>query len=366
MVCPLTEKILKTHLLLLDFVLKEWLLFASAAGLVVTSLYLERVPSYSLDELQFVFLLSVLFVAVRGLERSGLTQWISRILERGRFLSPKLVLVTFVLSMLVTNDVALIIMVPLTLTLDTHRKDMLVILEALSANAGSALTPFGNPQNLFIYWSYGIRPGVFLSEIAPFSVTFLVVLVLASLLLPLKNGGDSAPERTRVRSAAWLYTAFLLVLILAVLRILPVWIAALIIVYAVFFDRKSLKIDFPLLLTFICFFGLAENMKALLPANIEHSGHIFTFSALASQIISNVPATLLFAKFTSQWQALLWGSNVGGFGSLVGSLANLIAYRLYVTHESAHDKVAFTIRFMALGYVAFSLGLGLYFLVQRT
>ena len=106
-------------------------------------------------------------------------------------------------------------------------------------------------------------------------------------------------------------------------------------------------------------------MKSIFAANLENAGHIFIFSALASQVISNVPATLLFAKFTTQWKALLWGANVGGFGSLVGSLANLIAYRLYTSHKDTHNPAAFTTKFIIIGYLAFFIGIGLYFGMEK-
>jgi len=85
-------------------------------------------------------------------------------------------------------------------------------------------------------------------------------------------------------------------------------------------------------------------------------------SAAASQFISNVPAVLLLAKATTQWQALLWGANVGGFGSLVGSLANLIAYKLYIRHENTNNTALFTAKFFIIGYAAFFVGVSLYFL----
>jgi Na+/H+ antiporter NhaD/arsenite permease-like protein len=107
-----------------------------------------------------LFILFVLFVVVKGLQRSGLLLRLSQRIEGGQFIPLKLVIATFCLSMLVTNDVALTVIVPLTLFLNIDRKDVLVILEALAANAGSALTLFGNPQNLFIYWFYQILQGL--------------------------------------------------------------------------------------------------------------------------------------------------------------------------------------------------------------
>ncbi len=356
---------MKTRALFLDFILKEWLLFASAIGLIVTSIYSHHIPSFSVEEFEVIFILAVLFITVKGLERSGLILRLSQLLEQGKLVSLKLVVATFLLSMLITNDIALIVIVPLTLLLNTNRKDILVILEALAANSGSALTPLGNPQNLFIYWFYGIRPETFILSIATFSVAFLILLILISLFIRTTNNKVSNLKTTKIKYTAFVYGALLLILILTVLHIIPVLIGVLVIVYTAVFDRRSLKIDYTLLLTFICFFGLAENMKILFSFNIEHSEHIFIFSALASQIIGNVPTTLLFAKFTAQWKALLWGSNVGGFGSLVGSFANLIAYKLYITHKSANNIASFTIKFMVLGYVAFLIGIGLYFSMGR-
>ncbi len=308
-----------------------------------------------------LFLLLALFVAVKGLEHDGLITRLSAAIERGRLVPLKLVVATFFLAMVVTNDVALLVVVPLTLALEVDRKGILVILEALAANAGSALVPIGNPQNLFIYWFYGLSPVEFVVAIAPFSLLFLALLVIASLAVRVRNGEARPASRHGGRSFTLAYAALLLLVILAVLRVVPVAAGALVLAFALLFDRRSLRIDFALLVSFLFFFGLAENLKVLLGPRLEHSGHVFLLSALASQIMSNVPAAVLFAKFTSQWKALLWGSNVGGFGSLVGSLANLIAYKLYVSDQRTEDAVAFTTAFLVLGYAAFLAGIGLYF-----
>jgi len=149
--------------------------------------------------------------------------------------------------------------------------------------------------------------------------------------------------------------------LLVVVRILPFAAVVPPILYALIFDRKALGVDYPLLATFLFFFGFADNIKALVSPMIEHSGHVFLFSALTSQAMSNVPATLLFGKFTADWKALLWGVNVGGFGSLFGSLANLIAYRVYVSRDGATDTKSFTAKFLLAGYAAFSLSVAIYF-----
>ncbi len=351
---------MKTQVIFVDFILKEWLVIASAAGLILTIFSTRHFPVYSTQEIQVLFILFVLFVTVSGLQKSGLILKIAQNIEKGKAIPLKLVITSFFLSMLVTNDIALIVIVPLTLSLNVNRKDILVILEALAVNAGSALTPFGNPQNLFIYWFYAIHPYTFIKTIAPFSLVFFGLLIVFSLLVKTKSGMQEKVIQ-KVNKKAYIYGILLFIVLLTVLHVLPVSTGILTILFALIFDRKALRIDYALLFSFLFFFGIADNLKLMLATEINHSRHIFLFSALSSQIMSNVPATLLFAKFTSNWQALLWGVNTGGFGSLVGSLANLIAYKLYVTHEDTSNTASFTVKFLVMSYIAFFIAIGLYF-----
>lgn len=355
---------MKAQATFIDFVLREWLVIASGVGLALTTFYTKHFPVYSANEMQVLFILFVLFVAVNGLRKSGLILKIAQSIEKGKVIPLKLVVATFFLSMLVTNDIALIVIVPLTLSLNINRKDILVILEALAANSGSALTPVGNPQNLFIYWFYGIHPYRFIKTIAPFSLVFLGLLIVSSLLVKIRNGLQENQVQ-KINKKAYIYEVLLIVVLLTVFHVLPVFSGFSVILFALIFDRRALRVDYALLFSFFFFFGIADNLKIMLASEISHSGHIFLFSALASQIMSNVPATLLFAKFTANWQALLWGTNAGGFGSLFGSLANLIAYKIYVTHEGANNTAIFTRRFLIMGYMALFVSIGLYFLLYR-
>jgi len=353
---------LKLRATFIDFVLKEWLLILSIIGFVLLSLYTRHFPAFSINELQVLFILFVLFVTVNGLQKSGLILKIAQSIEKGKLIPLKLVLATFFLSMLITNDIALMVIVPLTLSLNINRKDILVILEALAANAGSALTPIGNPQNLYIYWFYNIHPFTFIKTISPFSLFFLVLLIISSIFIvtqkELKKG-----KIQKLNKKAYIYGIWLVIVILIVFRILPVSIGIGVIFFSVIFDRKTLYIDYALLFSFFFFFGIADNLKNIMASKISHSTHIFLLSILTSQIISNVPATLLIAKFTSNWQALLWGVNSGGFGSLFGSLANLIAYKLYIVHNK-NSNIIFTIKFLTIGYLALFISISLYFLIH--
>jgi len=353
-------------IVLIDFILKEWLLLASGAGLLLTSLHAGHPPAYSALEIQVLFILFALLVTVKGLQRSGIIARIAHGMERGKVIPLKLVAATFFLSMLVTNDVALIVIVPLTLAIDIDRRDILVILEALAANAGSAFTPFGNPQNLFIYWFYDLHPAAFITSIAPFSSLFLVLLLAASLALKTRAGIQETAAAPAVHVSVYPYAAGLAIVLLSALHGLPAAAGSVVILYALLRDRATLRIDYPLLLTFFFFFGLAGNLQGMLSSGIRESGHVFLLSALASQIMSNVPATLLFTRFTTDWEALLWGANAGGFGSLFGSLANLIAYKIYITDKSTDNPASFTMKFLLFGYLAFFLAMGLYFSLRTT
>jgi len=347
----------------IGFILKEWLLLMAGTGFVLTSIYTKHLPSFSRDELQVLFILFSLFVAVRGLQSSGFVLQIAQKIERGSAIPLKLVLATFALSLLVTNDVALIVIVPLTLSLNIGRKDILVILEALAANAGSALTPFGNPQNLFIYWFYQLQPLEFIRTIAPFSLTFLVLLAAASFFTGTGRNETGTTALQKVEKTAYAHGILLVCILLSVLRMLPVSLGLLVLLFALLFDRRALRIDYGLLLMFLLFFGIANNVETMLGSKIGTIKNVFLLSAFSSQAISNVPAALLFSKFTPHWEALLWGVNTGGFGSLFGSLANLIAYRIYVADETTGDTASFTMRFLAIGYAAFLIAIGLYFLL---
>ncbi len=351
----------------IGFVLREWLLSASVVLCLLTTAWRGQGPAWSMDEAQVLVVLFALFVAVKGVERSGALSWIARRVERGNRLSLKLVLTTFVLSMLVTNDAALVVMVPLTLALRIDHKDMLVILEALAANAGSALTPFGNPQNLFIYWHYGLSPSEFMLAILPFVIFFLLLLGFSAMLFrarPVFSAG-ALPEACVDISAAFFYVLMLVFVILTVLRVMPVWANIVVVAYVYLFDKGTLRIDYALLLSFFFFFGIADNLSAIFATHMEHPMNVFLISAAASQVISNVPAAVVMAEFTANWKALLWGTSVGGFGSLVGSLANLIAYRFYVNSEETGRSMAFTMKFLLYGYFAFGAGVVLNYMISR-
>ncbi len=351
----------------LSWVAKVWawlraevLLVVAALGLITTTAYLRRIPTYTQADAQVIFLLWALFVTTRGLQRHGLLAHLAARLERGGHLALKLTLATFGLAMLVTNDVALVSVVPLTMLLHTPARLWIVILEALAANAGSALSPFGNPQNLFLYWFYGLSAQDFVRVVGPLAGASGIGLAGAAWLVDRRQSLPApATALPSVSRRAWVYAGGLVLLILAVLRWLPLWVGWGPILYALAFDRPTLRVDYALLVTFGCFFGFTDNLRLILAHVLAHPQHVFLLAVALSQGLSNVPTALLLADFTPRWQALLWGVNVGGFGTLWASLANLIAYRAYAQADP-RGRRAWLVRFHLLSFVALLLGVLLY------
>ena len=261
-----------------------------------------------------------------------------------RSLSLALVYITFIGSMFLANDMALLTFLPLgyiSLSATGKEKYMapIFIFQNIAANLGGMLTPFGNPQNLYIYTKFNIPTGQFMGVMAlPFALS-IVLFTLCCFFIPkealtLTDASDEKiiPSRTIFNLVLFALT------ILTVFRIIPYYVCLPVIFVAVFAtDKKALtKVDYPLLLTFVCFFLLAGNV-----ARIEAVSKFFSFllekntlltSVLSCQVISNVPSAILLSEFTTNWKELLVGVNIGGVGTLISSLASLITFREYTSH----------------------------------
>lgn len=261
-----------------------------------------------------------------------------------------LVYITFIGSMLIANDMALITFLPLgCFILNTvNKKEYMAftfIMQNIAANLGGMLTPFGNPQNLYLYSHFNIENSEFLKiMLPPFVIS--IALITACCIIFVKNEELSLPDnRIEIKKGRTvLYIALFILSILIVFRSVPYWIG-LVIIPAVLFvaDRKALKmVDYPLLFTFVFFFIFSGNM-----ARIEIVRNVFSmllekstllFSILSCQIISNVPSAILLSQFTSNYKDLLLGVNIGGVGTLISSLASLITFREYVKYNPHKTK----------------------------
>ncbi len=344
------------------FFTEEWLMSLSLAGVIIASAVLRTLPRYTPDQLIPIFLLWALFVAVKGIELSGMLSNLSLYLERGRLLAPKLVIISFVLSIILSIDVTLVSLLPLVLSMQIKEKNQLVLLVAFTAHVGAALTPFGTPQNLFIFSFYQLEVMPFIHVIAPFSFGLFALFLLLSFFLPITRKNRITEQKIHTDFLqGMLYLLTLTIVVLAVLRICPWYGGFIALLSALFFNKNALKVDYPLLFTFLLFLGLANELKSVLAHYIEHPTHIFLLSSLLSQLISNVPSTLLLHQFTPEWEALLWGTNVGGFGTPVAALANLITYRIYAAQNSKTQNMRFLLQMILWGFVVYGIGLLLYF-----
>lgn len=256
-----------------------------------------------------------------------------------------LVYITFIGSMLIANDMALLTFLPLGyLVLTNTKKEKYMIftfvMQNVAANLGGMLTPFGNPQNLYLYSKFSIPTLEFMGiMVIPFAISVLLITVCCLIFVkkePLTFEGETArPEPKRTA----LYLVLFALSIIMVFRVIPYWIGLpVVILVLLIFDRKALAaVDYPLLLTFVFFFIFAGNM-----ARIEAVRSFFSyllglntllFSVLSCQIISNVPSAILLSQFTDNYAPLLIGVNIGGVGTLISSLASLITFREYCSHN---------------------------------
>ncbi len=261
-----------------------------------------------------------------------------------------LVYITFIGSMLIANDMALLTFLPLgyiVLVSTKNEKYMAFtfIMQNIAANLGGMLTPFGNPQNLYLYTKFNIPNGEFMSIMAaPFIVSIILITICCIVFT---KPEPIILDDEQVKLSPRRVTLYLLLLVLAiaiVFRGVPYWIGLIIIpAVLIFADRKALKmVDYPLLLTFVFFFIFSGNL-----ARIDMVQHFFEMllerstlivSTLSCQVISNVPTAILLAQFTDNYHELLIGVNIGGVGSLVASLASLITLREYSKHNAEKTK----------------------------
>lgn len=267
-----------------------------------------------------------------------------------RLLFLLLVFITFLGSMIIANDMALITFLPLgyfalSVTHKERYMAYLFILQNISANLGGMLTPFGNPQNLYLYSYFDIPTDEFLSVMAPPFACAVCLLSLACLFV--KNEKLTITDRFDTplnRRRAALYLALFFLSILIVFRVLDALLGLILITSALLFlDREAVKmVDFPLLLTFCFFFVFSGNLSRIPAVHTLFerllSRDAFLISTASSQVISNVPSAILLSRFTEDWKALLLGVNVGGVGTLISSLASLITFREFCVLYPGHRR----------------------------
>lgn len=274
-----------------------------------------------------------------------------------------LVGITFFGSMILANDMALLTFIPLTLCLieQTHEDKyapIIITLQVIAANLGGMLTPFGNPQNMYIYSFFKIDPLEFMSiMLRPFIVS-IILIVLTILVIKNKPIIDHHQDKIDVDKGRIILNSILFIFaLIVVFRVLPTWIGLIVVlIISLISDYKCLiKVDYGLLLTFCFFFVFAGNMarvpvvKNFIESIYLH--HELVVSVASCQLISNVPSAILLSQFTSNYQMLLRGVNIGGLGTIIASLASLIALKQYVNKYHKFKGYLITFELINFSYL---------------
>lgn len=370
----------------LDFIKKETVLTIAWILAIVSAFFIPPNLQYlGYIDFRSLGILWSLMVVMEGFKKIGVFDHIgNQLLKRTKKvweLASVLVFLCFFLSMLITNDVALITFVPFTIYILTQIQIPqllipVIVLQTLAANLGSMLTPIGNPQNLYLFGLSGMSIVSFVALMAPYTGATMVLLIIAILFL--RNKDQSIPsdlpeppvnEEKNRRSGIWIYGVLFIIALLVVLRLIPYWLLCLIVLAAVFiFDKKVLvSIDYALLFTFIGFFILTGNLGNIpsisrFLTNMIAGREVLT-GVVASQFISNVPAALLLSGFTSDYNSLIIGVNLGGLGTLIASMASLISYKA-LAHAYNEKKGRYFLLFTIMNFLFLGILLGLWFILK--
>ncbi len=274
-----------------------------------------------------------------------LARKVVRLFKNARMSVLALVYITFIGSMLIANDMALLTFLPLGFfVLSTTRKEKYMsftfIMQNIAANLGGMLTPFGNPQNLFLYTKFEIPNGEFMRIMAPPFVFSVVLITLCCIVFVKPEPLSLDDEKIHLPTGKTVLYLLLFALAIAIVfRGIPYWIGLLVIPAVLLFaDRKALAaVDYPLLFTFVFFFVFAGNMGRIEAVRRFFSGllqrNTLIVSVISCQFISNVPSAVLLSQFTANYPDLLVGVNIGGVGTLVASLASLITLREHIRNN---------------------------------
>ena len=351
---------------------KKEIIFCITFLFALVSMLFVKPDAKYISYIDFGTLLTLfsLMAVVSGWRRTGLFGTLGNIVCRKvhgqRGLCLTLVLLCFFSSMIITNDVALLTFVPFAVVLLSKTSGFLllyiVVLQTLAANLGSMITPIGNPQNIFLFSKMQLGTIQFMKIIFPYTLLSLVLLIFSTLII--KNE-EMQIERQEVETGGSgftgkniLYTALFILCLVSVVNVIPKWAAAVLVALCVFIsDRKIFcNIDFMLLLTFTAFFIFTGNIARLESVDsflkrITGTNE-FAVRLAFSQVISNVPATLLLYPFAQNTKELLLGVDIGGLGTPVASLASLISLKLYTQEKGGTAKFLAVFTLMNIIFLA--------------
>ena len=368
-----------------SFIKKEIVLSVSFVLAVLSCLFV-RPDSLYIDYIDFrtLSILLALMLTMAGFQQQNVFLQIGKKLV-GRMNSVRgvsiiLISLCFFSSMFITNDVALLTFVPfsiITLSISGQQKLFIdvIVLETVAANLGSMLTPLGNPQNLYLYSLSGMTLAEFIMLMLPYSIAAGILLIIFAVFMvkpepaSIQEAGDFSASKQR-NLLIIMYLLTFLMSLLVVIRVLPYQAGLLAVLLPVLlFDREILKKpDYSLLFTFIFLFIFIGNIKRI-PFLSELLKELVKLnetgiSILLSQFISNVPAAILCSGFTENIPNLIVGTNLGGLGTLIASMASLISFKQYCTTEKP-DAKRYLLRFTAVNVIFLTAMVGVLY-VQKS
>ena len=332
------------------FIKKNAVLCIAVCAALITCFFVppdaEYLAYFDFKTLTCLFCVLAVVCAFRNIDFFYiLAKKIVRVFKNTRASILALVYITFLGSMLIANDMALLTFLPLGyFVLSTSNKKNYMaftfIMQNIAANLGGMLTPFGNPQNLYIYTKFNIPTGEFVATMLPPFLLSVALITLCCLVFVKKENIEIEDEKVLLpKTKTAIYTALFVLSIVIVFRVIPFLVGLIVVPLVLLFtDRKALKdVDYGLLFTFVAFFVFSGNMARLpFVARLFESllaSNVLLVSALSCQVISNVPSAILLSQFTADYTSLLVGVNIGGVGTLISSLASLITFREYTTHN---------------------------------
>jgi len=333
----------------------------------------------SLDYIHYVnekvlIIMFSLMIAVAGMKEANLFSKIAIFLTSKffsiRYIALTIVISTFFLGMWVTNDAVLLTLVPFTIIVTKQTEQeryalIIIILQTFAANMGASLTPMGDPQNIYLYSYYNLGFGEFVKTMIPITGTAFILLITTTwFLIPNEFVKPILVSPKLDTKRIWFYLIIFIVTILAVLGIIPSWIALINTLFwtLIFFPRMLKRVDYHLLLTFLMFFIFTGNLtnisaiQGLFDRFLNSNVRVYFISMFTSQVMSNVPASVLLSPFVSPAFALplLQGVNVGAMGTLIASLASLITFK-FVSQSFPNKKKEYiqTYTFLSIIYMVF-------------
>ena len=379
------QKVLVTIKTMIKNVMKKEPVLSIAVILAVISMFFVHPDAAYVSYIDFrtLAILFCLMVIVAGMREIGVFDYIAQsLLNRVQSISGIvmiLVLLCFFLSMVITNDVALITFVPFAiLILKRFPKEVrchwlipCVVMQTAAANLGSMMTPIGNPQNLYLYGKANLEAS-FLGLMIPYTALSLLLLIMWILIHAKrkidnetncmdgsKHKAVSANTQSRKISDKLRLTVYLILFFLSIFavgRVISIWIVfACVIAWAAAFDSKLFRnADYALLGTFTALFIFIGNLGRIpqfcsVLQNLIQTREVI-IAVAASQVMSNVPAAILLSGFTNNYQALIIGTNLGGLGTMIASMASLISFK-YISREDASLRGKYFIWFTAANVI---------------